>query len=94
MSGPATAGTVTSIWWGRVNGTPIGEVIEMLTSAAESVRSRRTKADVDALVATLDGSTAEAACWWQTICGWPYGFPPDATRTPAHLYPLPSKGAM
>jgi len=85
---PPTASDINRLWQRRVDEGATEEIKTALTDAAYRIHSRRSRADVAALLDQLDGSTREAACWWEVICGWPYGFPPQPVLTPAHLYPL------
>jgi hypothetical protein len=87
---PAARRTVSTsdlveLWVARTAGV---DVSADLASLRTTSGSRRSAADIDALLAGLDGTPAEAQLWWQLICGWPHGFPPHPSVTPADRYPL------
>lgn len=96
MSARPTCSTITDLWCAYAETEPgtvdFDALIRRLESLRSGVNSRRSRADLDTLIASLRdpervGTLREAMDWAEVINGWPFGFPAPQ-RFPLDAYPL------
>ena len=85
-----TCADILELWWDLHRSRPcdhatefrkVNEVRLALVDMGRNVHGR-ARSLLDDLSNGL-GADREAALWWAVLCGWPHGFPPDPSLTPA-----------